>query len=118
MKSKIDARTHEEWKNYLGRGGVLDQTSFIRFYERYPQVLKKMSTHELTSDAHEAASASGLTKITAQFCAAFATLREYHLTFRNTKADTISWRNDEWHVREALLLINDQQASQVREQTY
>ncbi|MEK6847262.1 MAG: hypothetical protein AABY16_03790 [Nanoarchaeota archaeon] len=115
---RVEARVHEEWKQYLKRGGALNQASFIRFQERYPQILRNLETHESTQDACDAGSDSGLKEITAQFCAAFSTLRENYLNLRTTDASPIYWHSNDWLVRESLLLTNDQQASLPKEQTY
>ena len=57
---KIEAGIHEQWKQYLERGGVLNQTSFTRFQKRYLQVLADLEHHESLSDAHEACLEAGL----------------------------------------------------------
>jgi len=115
---KIEAETHEQWKQYLKRGGALNQASFIRFQERYPEILRDVETHESTLEAYESSLDSGLKGITAQFCAAFGALREHNSKLRTTDSSPIYWRSNEWLVREALLLINDQEASKLREPIY
>ena len=82
--NQTDAKTHEQWKQYLARGGVLNQSSFVRFQERYPQILSSDEEHESAQDAWEDGLDSGLTNITAQYCAAFGTLLEENLDLRDT----------------------------------
>ena len=115
--NRIGAQAHEEWKNYLKSGGSLNQNSFVIFQERYPQVLRNLEKHESLSDAYDASLDSGV-KISAQFCAAFSTLREDCLKLRTTDASPIYWHSDGWMVRESLLLTRDQQAERIREPTY
>ena len=112
----VSAETHEQWKQYIVRGGVLNLSSFVRFQERYPAVLRDLE-HEALSDAHDASSEAGF-RVSSEFCAAFGALREEDLDLRTTDASPIYWRSNEWTVREALLLINDKEATRFREPTY
>ena len=114
----IDAQTHEEWKKYILRGGVLNQSSFVRFYEKYPEILRDIEHNPSTAEADESASDVGLKGRTAQYCAAFATLGEIELDLRDIHESPIYWHSSGWHVREALLLINDSEAQKLRETSY
>lgn len=102
----IESDTHESWKEYLSRGGVLNQSSFIRFQNRYTKVLEDLENRPATLDAYESGSDSGLQKITAQYCAAFLTLKESDLDLSTTDGSGIYWHSNNWSVRESLLLIN------------
>ena len=104
----IQLSEHNDWTDYLSRGGNLCQSSYLIVQKEIPRLRQIIGQREeeIIRSCEVVSNFNGY-KLYDTYCAAFAILVNPEISLEGTNGSSIKWHKDSWFAREAAILTKD-----------